>query len=778
MQKPGYIIGNRERFHHAGFVNSYFSCSLNFMIRVLLLSFFLLLHVAATARDYTEAEGRAAWDELKRQPITEKNFRLTCDLMQDIGRTNLKLSYEILSEYVPMVKASQNRQWLHVLMMGWAKAKESTGYFEDAEKLYREICNSDSPNEKYYREAIVAITLMYGEWGKIDSLDKYVRIGEKLCREADDKEDLSFLYGFKAMTSVDDTAAMRQYFERAIALATDIPDKNALFTARYNYAYAYLQNDLQQQVKEFESLLELAKDPSLNHYPRKLYERTNFTFRNAGPSVYYNLMQINLLLTDYNNAWKFAELFYNATIKPNPASINAPYFDADMAIAKAYQNDFGKAKDFLNESRAGFKMSEDSIPYLSYFIAAGMLAENTNQYDHALHYFAMALKKGNTQSQHMIPPEIYYVHALIQTHHFADAEKILAAFHLSKDVRKYTVIGLNYYKYEAELLKAQGDYSGYGSTLETYYAIKDSLTNLNRYRAIQQMQTAVLLQKSEQEVAQLNMESEAKAKELRRERVFYSIIIGFTALTIILLILYLRIRQAKSRQREILQQSRIEQMEKQRDLELMRNAMIAEENERKKIADQLHDEVSAMLALASLNVSSTLEKGRQDEQAEKKLQKTGEILMSVTNTIRDLSHRLTPLLVEKFGFRKAIEDLVETVNLSEKLKMEAVIIGFEDTKKYQPSFLNDLYRIIQELLHNIFKHANASKAMMELVEHEDHISLIIEDNGAGITDMGQTKGKGLDTIKSKIAYFKGRMEITRRENKGTLITIENKNPAQ
>lgn len=742
------------------------------MTKTLTLCLLLLLAKNSLANTYTEAEGRRAWQELKQQPITEKTFRNACDLMQDIGITNLKLSYEILTEYVPMVKATGNRQWTHILLMGWAKAKEGTGYFEDAEKLYYEVWKNTNPDERYYREALVGMVLMYGEWGKIDSLDKYIKIGEALCKKANDRENLSFLYCFKAMTREGDTAAMREYFERAIDLATGLPDKNALFTARYNYAYEYCQNDLQKQVTEFENLLEIAKDSTLNHYPRKLYERTAFTFRNAGPSVYYNLMQINLVLTDYDNAWKFAELFYDATIRPNPASINAPYFNAEMAIAKAYQNDFGKAKEFLDKSRGQFNMPEDTIPYLSYFIAAGMVAEHAGQYEKALHYYSLGLKKGNTQSQHMIPPEIYYARILIRTRRFNEAEQVLAKFRLLKETRKYSAIGLNYYKNDADLLKVKGDYPGYSRSLETYYSIKDSLTNLNRYRAIQQMQATVLLQNREQQIARLNEESAIRMMQVRKERLFYMVLIGFAGLIILLLILYLRNRQAHSRQQEALQQSRLEQLEKQRDIELMQSLMQTEENERRKIADQLHDEVSGMLALASLNISSTLEKGRQDDQAEKKLHKAQEILSGVTDTIRDLSHRLTPLVIEKFGFRKAIEDLAEAVNVSEKIKLETVIVGFEHSGRYPISFLNDLYRIIQELLHNILKHSHASQATLELVEYEGGISIIVEDNGVGIAEESNTWGIGLKTIQSKIAYFKGRIEINRKKESGTLIVIE------
>lgn len=739
---------------------------------LLLLCFCLFNTESINAQTYTEQEAKAEWEKLKKQPLNETNFRAACDLMQAIGKTNLNQSYTMLAEYVPMVKATGNRHWVHILLMGWAKAKGSTGYFDEAEKLYYQVWQNTNPKEQYYRESLVAISLMYAEWGKLDSLHKYLDIGERLCHDAKDNENLSFLYCFRAMTSEGDTSTMRTYFKQAIDIAKDVPNKNALFTARYNYAYAFLQNDLQKQVTEFEELLELAKDSTLNRYPRKLYERTAFTFRNAGPSVYYNLMQINFLLTDYDNAWKFAELFYDATIKPNPASINAPYFNAEMAIAAAWQNDYAKAKRYLDTSRAQFNMAEEKIPYLSYFIAAGMQAEQEKKYEQALHYYAEALKRGNTQSQHLVPPEIYYAHMLIRTNKLKEAEQVLSKFLTMKDTRKYSAIGLNYYKYYAELLRAKNDYAGYTESLETYYSIKDSLTNISRYRAIKEVEAKVRIRDKEQQIVRLNEENEARTKQLRQERIFYSVIIGFTALVILLLVLYLRNRQIRQRQKEALQQSQMKQLEKQHRIEVMQGVMNAEENERRKIADQLHDEVNAMLALASLNVSSTLEKGRQDEQGEKKLQKTQEVLVAVSSTIRDLSHRLTPLAIEKYGFKKAVEELGAIANLSEKIKLETIIIGFDNTEKYPAAFLNDLYRVIQELLHNILKHAKATHALLELVEHEQHISIMVEDDGIGIAENSLENGMGLNTIRSRIAYLNGKMEIERKKENGTLVVIE------
>ena len=147
-------------------------------------------------------------------------------------------------------------------------------------------------------------------------------------------------------------------------------------------------------------------------------------------------------------------------------------------------------------------------------------------------------------------------------------------------------------------------------------------------------------------------------------------------------------------------------------------------------------------------------------------------MSTVSTTIRELSHRLTPLMIEKFGFAKAIDDLAETVNLSEKLQLETIVVGFDDTRKYSLTFLNDLYRIIQELVQNILKHAQATQAMLEVVEHDRHITVMVDDNGVGITNSSATDGQGLSTIRSRVAYLNGELEIRRKEEGGTLVVIE------
>ena len=719
---------------------------------------FLVLHLPVAAADYTDQEARAAWEHWKRQPVTESNFLAICDLMQDIGKTNIQISYEILGEYVPMVRKTGNKEWMHILLMGWARAKEALLSFGDAETLYRQALANGQGNARRYDEVIVGMSLMYAEWGKTDSVDRYDSIGKRSAARVGDNENLSFLYTFGAVGResngavghATDTAAMGRGLREAMRLAEGLVDKNALFTARYNYATIYCQNDPQREVTILESLLELAKDSTLTHKPR-LYERTNFYFRNATPSIYSQLMQVNLLLADYENAWKFGELLYNAVVAPNPHAPQAPFFNSELAMVKAYQGQYDSARQYLDRARVLFGVPEDKIPYPSYFLAAGMVAEHEGLNERALGDYAVASKMGGMEGIHLMPSDLYYAHGLILTGHLDEAERILEKLRPELAMRTYSALGFYYYKHYAELLKAKGDYAGYGRALEMYYGIKDSLTNLNHYRAIQEIEAKVRLRDKEQQIIRLKEDDEAQAREKRLERVFFGVVLG---LCVVMVVLWVgRIR-------------------KQHRIGVMQGAIDAEERERRKIADQLHDEVGGLLSLATLNLSATLEKGREDVRSEEKLQKTQDVLFMVATTIRELSHQLTPLAIEKYGFRRAIEDLGETINLSGKLSVRLVFVGFADTGRYPAAFLNDLYRMLQELLHNVVKHAQAGHVLVELVEHDRVLSVVVDDDGVGIESDKAVKGKGLETVRSKIAYLNGRVGIERKKEGGTLIVIE------
>jgi signal transduction histidine kinase len=215
------------------------------------------------------------------------------------------------------------------------------------------------------------------------------------------------------------------------------------------------------------------------------------------------------------------------------------------------------------------------------------------------------------------------------------------------------------------------------------------------------------------------------------------------------------------REREVL----LVQMNAQQK-QLTDTIIAVQENERKVLADQLHDELGSMLSLASLNISALPHDEKTDQAAG--------MLQLVSHTVRNISHQLTPVAIEKYGFRHAVEDLVRMANTSGKISIELVLIGFEQQHTYPVNFRNTLYRIIQELLQNVIKHAAASHALVQVVEHDDTVGLLVEDNGRGIdTSVEENSGPAfMRSIQSKVDYLEGRMSIESAAGQGTLVNIE------
>ena len=145
-----------------------------------------------------DTEVKAAWKTLQRQPLTEKSFREACDLIQDTGKTNLNLSYEWLAEYVPTVQKAGKWEWAHMLLMAWARAKESFGLFEESAKLHQNALRNAPQHSQQYREALVGSVLLYSHWNKSDSSAKYLALGEAAAKATNDRENLALLYTFHA----------------------------------------------------------------------------------------------------------------------------------------------------------------------------------------------------------------------------------------------------------------------------------------------------------------------------------------------------------------------------------------------------------------------------------------------------------------------------------------------------------------------------------------------------------------------------------------------------
>ena len=150
-------------------------------------------------------------------------------------------------------------------------------------------------------------------------------------------------------------------------------------------------------------------------------------------------------------------------------------------------------------------------------------------------------------------------------------------------------------------------------------------------------------------------------------------------------------------------------------------------------------------------------------------QKAEDLIDEACNTVREISHGMMPYLLEQQGLEAAIEDLCQTFASSKDL---AVYFNPFQVDLIQADVLKfTLYRITQELLKNILKHAHASEVIVQLTVEDNQIELLVEDDGVGFDPQAQRKGIGLSNIASRVEYLNGQFNIDSAVGRGSTFLI-------
>jgi signal transduction histidine kinase len=197
--------------------------------------------------------------------------------------------------------------------------------------------------------------------------------------------------------------------------------------------------------------------------------------------------------------------------------------------------------------------------------------------------------------------------------------------------------------------------------------------------------------------------------------------------------------------------------------------MIAgQEKERQKVANELHDDLGSLMATVKLHFDNV--KVDQKDPAMKNAQK---LLDHAYQKIRGMAHAKNSGVMANKGLLSAVKNMAKTINATNALKVTVEDFGLAD--RMENSLELSIFRIIQELVANIIKHAKASKASIHFTQHEDKLNIIVEDNGQGF-DISAVKrlanGMGLGTIEKRIEHLEGSFTVDSVLGKGTSILID------
>jgi signal transduction histidine kinase len=202
----------------------------------------------------------------------------------------------------------------------------------------------------------------------------------------------------------------------------------------------------------------------------------------------------------------------------------------------------------------------------------------------------------------------------------------------------------------------------------------------------------------------------------------------------------------------------------------LRRVVAGQELERQRLARELHDETGQALTSILLGLKAIEEATDADEARHSVLALRG-LVVSTLQDVRRLAVELRPTALDDFGLVPALERLAET--FAEQANVEVYVQAVLGNTRLPSEIETALYRIVQEALTNVIKHANAKTVSVTLTRQGDRVAVVIEDDGRGF-DPGAEPGEGLGLVgmRERIALVDGRLSIESGTGRGTTIAVE------
>ncbi|UEG50705.1 sensor histidine kinase [Ferruginibacter lapsinanis] len=389
----------------------------------------------------------------------------------------------------------------------------------------------------------------------------------------------------------------------------------------------------------------------------------------------------------------------------------------------------------------------------------GVMYKNMDKYPQAIDYYKQALVIAEKLGDQFViaANNVNIASALNKTNGYAEALAYnVKGFAIAEKIGALDILVASADNMAVEYAGLK-DYPKAYEWQHKFSLYSDSLINIERNKQMADAEAKYQTAQKEKQIQQQKFELTKKNYWL----------FGSIGLFILLSLLsYSFYRRYKLRQETKLRDAII----KQQDLST-KAVLEAEENERKRIAQELHDGVGQMMSAAKMNLSAF----ESDLQLKDKNQKMAydKIVSLVDESckeVRSVSHQMMPNALLKKGLANAIREFIDKID-SRILKVDLFSEGLNE--RIDSNAETVLYRVIQECVNNVIKHSGANQLDISLIKDIDGISITIEDNGKGfdISQKENIEGIGLKNMRTRIEYLKGTIEFDSTPEKGTLVAI-------
>jgi signal transduction histidine kinase len=310
-----------------------------------------------------------------------------------------------------------------------------------------------------------------------------------------------------------------------------------------------------------------------------------------------------------------------------------------------------------------------------------------------------------------------------------------------------------------------------------YGELTDSTLSRDRTAAVQRLALQFDARQKFRAIKNLEQENAAVQSKVQQQSLLAaSLAVGLAA---VLLAMFFIIRDYRhrlhtnrviSRQTEEINAQKIRELEDQFKIETMQSMLVGQESERQRIAHDLHDSLGGLLAAAKLQVENLPAKFPELAH-DKDVLKIKSLLDDTVTETRQIARNLQPHSLVQFGLVNALQDLIGRVNSKNAPVVTLQCFG-EVSGMSQDTALN-CYRVVQELLQNSLKHAQASEILVQLTRAGNELAILVEDDGIGFDPKTIQKGMGTGSVAQRVQFMKGELSVQTAPGQGTstLFTI-------
>lgn len=294
-------------------------------------------------------------------------------------------------------------------------------------------------------------------------------------------------------------------------------------------------------------------------------------------------------------------------------------------------------------------------------------------------------------------------------------------------------------------------------------ALSDSLTQQKLLEKMHELEIVHQTAQSEQTIASLQQaqkENELISKNNKLRITFLGIALGLSLIIAALIYLTYKKQKKINAQIKLAHQQDLLHIENQQRYEATKAVLQGEEQERHRIAQDLHDSMGGMLANIRMTISQ-----ENNPNSDLLIQKIDKCI----GEMRRISRNLMPETLKNLGLEIALKELTESMT-QKNFHIQFEAFGLSDTIPFKIQI--SMYRIVQESISNVIKYAQATNVIVQVSQHQNVLTLTIEDDGIGFDTRTVVYGLGIKNIENRAALLNGTLEIISEKGKGTTIYLE------